>query len=349
MEITTRLMEPGEAPEVQRIGRSAFGGLEGLGIPKPKQAIVAVVDGRIVGAIQLKFYRAGGKKVGYFDYAFIHPDYHNQGIGSILYKAAADYLWGQGCDAITALVKDDNVGSWSLLLKNGFVRISVPELVRKFGFIGMLRLYMGTVYNIAIGMDYYVAMRDQQCPSGKGGSTRQIGAYLLANLFLSLFFLLEKRENMRAFFAAYGIYLLGGLLIGYIGTLFSKRRWQFRLNNGGGLVCAFVNYIGGVYPMTGNWYPDRYENTDSFRRDMGVQSLSGWIFVMILTLLPMFAADQPLLHALGQIGSVFLLYRVITIYPFEAFGGGRVYRWNKAVFFLMAAASLGEFWQLRIS
>lgn len=342
MEITTRLIKPSEAQTVKSISRRAFRGLEGVGIPKAKQAVVAVKDGKIAGAIQYKFYRAGGKKIGYFDYAFVDPDCHGQGIGSILYKATADFLWEQGCDALAALVKDDNVGSWGLFLKNGFVRISIPELVRQFGLFGMLRLYLGTVYSIAIGMDCYVAVRGQQIPSGKGGSVRQTGAYLLANALLPLLFLINAKGNAGAFLAAYGIYLAGGILAGYAGTLFSKRTWHFRLNNGGWLVCAFVNLISGVYPMTGNWYPDRYENSDGFRREMGLQALCGWAFTLALTLIPALAGGQHiLLRYLGQIGSALLLYRMLPFYPFEAFGGGRIFRWSKAAFFSTAAVSLG--------
>lgn len=340
MEIITRPMEPGEEPKVQKMGKRAFGGLEGIGIPKPRQAIVAVKDGKIVGAIQYKFYRAGGKKIGYFDYACIDPDYHNQGIGSILYKATADYLWEQGCGALTALVKDDNVGSWGLLLKNGFARISVPELTRQFGFLGMLRLYFGTVYSIAIGMDYYVALREEKRPSSKGNTAGQIGAYLLTNLLLFLVVLFTERKNFGAFFTAYGIFLVGGIVVGYAGTLFSKRRWHFRLCNGGGVVCAFVNLIGGVYPMVGNWYPDYYEKTDSFRKDMGVQAFTGWMFVLALSLVSSFVSGDILFQYLGYIGSVLLLYRTVAIYPFEAFGGGRVYRWKKGVYLVMTAVSL---------
>lgn len=341
MEITTRLMEPGEAQEVLKIARRAFGAAEALFVTKPKQAIVAVSGKKIVGAVQFKIYSAGGKKIGYYEYAFISPDYHNQGIGSILYKAASDYLWEQGCEVLTALVKDDNAGSWSLLLKHGFARISLPELARQFGFLGMLRLYLETVYGTAIGMDYYVALRNQECPSGKAGSAKQIAAYLLVNLSLFLCLLLRRPENIDIFFAAYAIFIFGGILAGYIGTRFSKHEWQFRLCNGGGLICTLVNLWGSVLPMVGSWYPATYENSGNFRRDMGIQALAGWLFVLVLSGLSLAVGSQHMLFAyLSQIGSVLLIYRVIAFYPFESFDGGRVYRWHKGIYAIMAAASL---------
>ena len=64
--------------------------LESLWVGKPKQAVVAVKDGKIVGAILYKFFQSSGRKVGYLDYAFVDPDFHGQGVGGILYKESAD-------------------------------------------------------------------------------------------------------------------------------------------------------------------------------------------------------------------------------------------------------------------
>lgn len=341
MEITTRLMKPSEAQDVLKIARCAFSAFEALMVSKPKQAIVAISGEKIVGAVQFKFYTAGGKKVGYYDYAFIEPEYHNQGIGSILYQATADYLWAQGCTALSALVKDDNPGSWSLFLKHGFARISIPELVRQFGLFGALRLYFGTIVGIAIGMDYYVALCNLECPDRKGGSAKQIASYALVNLLLPLCLLLRGEKKIGMFFAAYAIVLLGGILAGYVGTLFSKREWRFRLCNGGGLICAFVTLLGSIFPMAGNWYPVTYENSGSFRRDMGIQALAVWLFMLALSGLALAWGNQHILCAyLHQIGSTFLLYRVFVVYPFESFGGGRVFHWHKGIYLMMAAASL---------
>lgn len=45
----------------------------------------------------------------------------------------------------------------------------------------------------------------------------------------------------------------------FIGTrCSSERHWKFRVTSGGALTCVFVN-IGSLFPMIGNWYPERYE------------------------------------------------------------------------------------------
>ena len=96
--------------------------------------------------------------------------------------------------------------------------------------------------------------------------------------------------------------------------------------------------------MAGNWYPESYHNSGEFRKDMGIQALTGWIFVIVLTLCSAFMNEKHIfLRYLNQMGKIFLLYRVFAFYPFESFGGGRVYRWNRGIYFLMAALSLALF------
>lgn len=344
MGLIIRNMQGHEAPEVEKLGRRAFVGLESLFVSKPRQALVALKDGRIAGAVQYKIFRSGTRKIGYIDFAFVDPALHHQGIGGVLYRESIAFLWAQGCDALTAAVKDDNIGSWGLLVKNGFSRVSLPDMIKMFGFGGMLRHYFGTPFCIGVGMDYYVALRDGACACGKGGSAKQIAAYCGANLLLFLPVLLRGANNWAAALAAYGVLLAGIVLCGYIATRFSKRKWRFRLTNGGMLVYAVVNYFSGAYPVIGNWYPERYENTQDFRRDMGINALAGWVYVLVLSLIPLLGIGQSLfLRYIGQFGALLLLYRVLALYPFEAFGGMRVFRWSRRLYILMAVCSVAVF------
>lgn len=93
MEIAIRKMETHEASAVKKVARRAFsGGIESLFISKPKEAMVAVIDDKIVGGIIIKYTTTKNKKIGYYDVAFVDPDYHNQGVGSLLYEKTTDYL-----------------------------------------------------------------------------------------------------------------------------------------------------------------------------------------------------------------------------------------------------------------
>lgn len=346
--ITIRQMRPNEADTVRKIGRRAFTGIESLWVPRPKLALVAEEGNRIVGAIMYKFLITGGKKTGYVDYAFVDPDYHSHGVGSELYRAAADFLWAQGCDALTAVVKDDNVGSWSLFGKNGFTRVSIPALVREFGPVGAFRHYFGTPLCFGVGMEYYVAVRNGTIPSGKDSSILQILSYLLTNAFLLLIAMLMVANNTFLLPAAYLTVLLTGILSGLIGTRLSYRRnWKFRFNNGGALICALV-HLGSLFPMVGNWYPEHYEKAREFRRDMGITALTDWITLLIITVLSAFLSVtyqhsggiHAFLRCTAQIGTYLLIYRIIPFYPFESFGGRRVLEWNKWIYAGMTLCSL---------
>lgn len=341
--ITVREIRLGEEKAVQMIGQRAFNGMEALLVPKPKPraALVAERDGVVVGAVLYKFFQAGKHKVGYIDYGFVDPDYHGQGVGNVLYKAAIDFLWSQGCDAVTALVKDDNVGSWSLLMKNGLNRVSLPSLVRQFGLSGALAHYFSNPFCMGVGMDYYVALREGPCPSGKGDSTKQVGAYFLANAIFLVAIGLAGRENLLATAAVYLFLLAGGVIFSYLGTRFSQRDWAFRHCNGGGAIGAFLIISRGLFPMVGRWYPTKYESSPEFRRDMGLSALTEWLFLLFSTALAiLFSGQHVAMRILMQLGTSLLIFRMIPVYPFESYGSLRVFKWNKWIYGLMAVCSL---------
>ena len=338
--VTVRPMRAEEARDVRKMGRRAFAGLESLWVSKPGQALVAVREDKIVGAVLYKLMNAGGKNIAYVDYAFVDPDYHNQGLGGSLYRAATEFLWALGPDALTAIVKDDNVGSWSLFLKNGFSRVSLPQLAGQFGFWGSVKQYFATPFCFGVGMEYYVALRGRECPSGKTGGVRQMLAFVLANALLFPIALLGGTGSAGTLFAAYLLMLFAWVAGDFVGSRFSGRGWRFRFNNGGGLVCALAN-LGALYPMIGAWYPERYEKTAGFRRDMGITALGGWLAILGITAFSVLGgADRAFVRLLGQIGAMFLIYRMLPFYPFESFGGRRVYDWNRWVFGGMALISL---------
>lgn len=340
METAVRAMEASEAAQVKALGKKAFSPIEGLWIGKPKTALVAVRDDQIVGALLYKFYKCGSKKIGYVDYVFIDPQCHGMGIGNILYQKAFEFMWDQGCDALTALVKDDNVASWSLFLKNKFSRVSFPDLIREFGISGALKQYC-SMHFIAVGMDYYLALRDRDCtPSGKNNSAKQILTFLLVNLVLGLILLL-RFPNPAALLPAYGCVLCGETVIGFLGTLPTKRRWTFRFINGGAALGLFINLFS-VFPLVGRWYPEHYDHTPRLKRAMGINALSCWLFTLALPAIAVLsgAAADSFTGLLGQIGLILSIYCCIPVYPMEAYGGGRVFAWNKIVFTVMTVLTL---------
>lgn len=340
--VTVRKMELGEAKAAQKAGRKAFTAFERLFVGVPKDAMVAILDGQIVGGIFIKYMVSDGKKTGYIDIAFVDPSHHGKGIATALYDQVIPYLFAEGCTALTALVKDDNVGSWKLLLNHGFSRVSLPEAVRHLGFKGMALQYFVAPLFASNGMELYLAVKDTVVKPKEPNSIKQICLFLLANSLLLVTALPEQGKDFPLFLCAYLVLLLGSVLFGYIGTLFSKKQWRFRLNNGGAALIAGINFIGGLYPMIGNWYPAKYENTAEFRKAMGMTALCEWLgmIAMVLTGLALYTQHlffRPFLYC----GYVFLLYRMIPIYPFESYGSSRVYRWNKWIYVALTVLSGG--------
>lgn len=339
--VLVRKMEASEADFVKKIAQKAFVGIERVFVSKPKEAMVAVLDGSIVGAILIQYITSQQGKIGYYDFAFVSPEYHGQGIGKILYERTRQYLWDQGCTALSATVKDDNVASWNLLLHNGFQRVTLLEGVRQLGLSGMLKQYFTTTVMISNGAELYLAVKDAKIERKGGHTAQNLAAYFLANIALILPTFLISNKNMALFLSAYLLVLLGTTLFGYLGTLLSKERWKFRLNNGGGVIVAFIGLLGAAYPLIGNWYPPSYENTVEFRKSMGMTAACEWVFTLLVGAVCFSLSHSSVFfHYAALLSIQFLLYKLIPIYPFESYGGGRVYRWSKKVFAAFGGCSL---------
>jgi GNAT superfamily N-acetyltransferase len=337
--IFVRKMHPSEAREVRKLASKAFQGMEQFFISNPKEALVAEMDGKIVGGVMIKYIETAAHKVGYYDFVFTHPQYQGKGIGKALINKATEYLWEQGCTAVCAAVKDDNVGSWQLFINNGVQRVSLMETVRRLGLLTALKIYFFTPFFASNGMELYLAVKEDEVAPKSHGTGMQILLYLLANalLLLSGF---RTRSNFFVFLAAVLTLLLGAIAAGYIGTLLTKEKWHYRLNSGGAFICAVIGFIGGVFPMIGNWYPPRFEKTDGFKRDMGIVALCEWIFMIIATLAGVLMQEQyTFFSAIALVGVVFLIYKAIPFYPFESYGGRRVLDWNRGLYALMTVIS----------
>lgn len=338
--LTIRKMEPFEAALVKKVARGAFGGLEQFFVGSSKEAMVALIDGNIVGGIILKYIVCQDQKIGYFDTAFIAPAHQGKGIGGALYQKTAQYLWEQGCTALSALVKDDNVGSWQLFLNNGFSRVSMKEAFSQLGFGAMLLHYFAAPVFAANGMEFYLALKDGEAHPKKSGSVVEIFLYLLANAVLLLPMAVRSQTGFVSFLFSYLTLLSGGVLFGYFGSLLSGQKWRFRLNSCGAALVGLIHLLGGLYPMIGNWYPPKYENTAAFRRNAGITALFEWGFFLVLTAAAVFLKGYfGVFEPFVSLGAIFLIYRILAVYPFESYGGGRVYRWSRGIYLALAALS----------
>ena len=343
-QVVIREMKEEERKAVIKVGRKAFEVIEALFIGKPKQAMVAEYEGKIVGGIIYEYLNAGQKKIAYIAEAFVDPDYHGFGIGGKLYQGTFQFLWKQGCDAITALVKNDNVGSWKLFLNNGFKRVSLPEIVRQLTPAGALRQYLQTPFCIAMGMDFYMVTREAE-EKEKAKGLPQLLTFLVSNLLLLLPLWMQlfrkSRGEMLSVVLAYITILVLYILPRMMGPLLGGGKWHFRLNNGGSLLTLLLSIWSNTVPINANWYPEKYENAKEFRRMLAIPEICKWFIFCMLPFLTLTAS--PYLQAVAGFSRYYLFFSCIPLYPFESMGAGRIYRYSKVIWLVTAVIGWVEF------
>jgi len=364
MGVIIREMEADEAAAVQSLGlRTFLRSLETFFVPKPKTAKVAVLDDKIVGGFIYTTEIHEGKKFGVVDFFFVDSAHGGQGIGSELCKEGVAYLWSEGYDYLAAVVRDDNVASWAAFEKNGFVRANMQKASNALGFVGFLSFYIKHAYFVSSACDLYFAPRPgrgiELSSYSKDTGLGQITLHLFANLLLVFIFALARtlffretssfadflRVDLPAFSPAVLFVFGGAILFTYLGTLFSERKWHFRVPTGGFVLCFIVGFFGFLFPMGGSFYPDRYENTPEFRRDMGIPALTSWLYIMALLLVTsLFAEVLPLFSYniwayIGTLAGVLLIFRSMPLLH-VSFGSSRVFAWNKILYGIMFLVSV---------
>jgi len=359
MELILREMEAGEARAVQSLGiRSFLRSLEGFFVTKPKTALVAEKDGKIVGGFLYAIETRGAKKLGFVDFFFVEPAYAGQGIGRALCDEGVARLWAQGCDYLATFVRDDNVGSWAAFEKTGFARASLPKVAGALGLGGFVKTYLKHLYGLCTGCDLYFAARpDSQAPASdyaKKTGISQLALHVLTNTMLVLIPALVAFAAAGASSAAFSVQQFsmvslsllivfgGAAVFGYIGALISRRKWRYRMPSGGLPLSFIFSVIGGMlYPVAGNWYPDRYENTPKFRKDMGISAILPWLYMIaLLVAARQFGIELPILSTMPQIIiAVLLVFRCVP-FPHVNLGAVRVFRWNKVLYGVMVLASI---------
>ena len=321
-----------EVTEIRKVGSRAFFNFSFLWLflPKPTaDSFIALLGDEIVSAFLYKVYGKGDKQIAYINYFFTDPKHHGKGYGKQLFSAGMEHIRAQNFMMLVSFVRDDNVGSWLNFVKNGFLRVPFTELIPKLGFGRAFHLYAASLFGFCFGHDFYISENGQGVQK-EPNSFGQIVLSLLVNaaLLLPLALTYEPLPIYSSFLAIF----VGLALFGYIGTRLSERKWNFRLADGGLLLCSIFSITMGFMPMSANWYPERYENTPQFRRDIAMPSIFSWVFLIALGLA--WSAAAPLV-------SVLLIFRcMIFAEPMKSYGGLRVYEWNKGLFWVLVAASV---------
>ena len=360
MNLIIREMKPDEAKEIQALGTRVFlSSFESFFVSKPKTAKVAEIDGEIVGGFIYAIEKCGEKKLGLIDFLFVKSSHAGKGIGGRLCREGISFLWDEGCDYLATFIRDDNVGSWAAFEKNGFKKADLFKFTGALGGIGFLKTYFNHIFCICIGCDIYLASRPNvdfdMSKFKKNTGFSQISLHVITNFILMIIFLVSA-TGYAAFatnFSAHAHRLLlmlpalfimfgGVVFFAYIGTLFSRRReWRYRMPSGGLLVCVVFAVLGAFIPMAGNFYPEKYENSAEFRRDMGLSALLPWLFLLGLYILTDFFGDSFRFIGGGFQAAVGILLLIRCI-PFTVInlGSVRVFRWSKVLCLILAATSI---------
>ena len=184
--ICIREMKDGEQKEIKQVGRRSFPLFEALFVSTPEKAMVAECGGRIIGSILYKPFHAKNKSAVYIDEAFVAPGSRVAGTGKRLYQETFEHLRAQGHEVMTALVKDDNVGSWKLFLDNGFKRAGPREVIRQIGIAGLIWQCIKTPWLFAAGMDFYMAAQKEAAGAKRPGPPQLLLFLFLASGILLL-------------------------------------------------------------------------------------------------------------------------------------------------------------------
>lgn len=329
MEIRIRDIRMGEEEEVRNLGLRTFHSLEGIFIPKTEYTKVATVCDSIVGAMVYRLVHFEEDAFLYIRYAFIDPRYRGQGIGRKLYENAIyDLKREEKCSRMIALVRSDNVASFSLFERNGLTRCSLFQVAQQLGLEGMRELCLHTDYLYSPGMDLYCTDVKE-----KKNSVWSIFTYLFINLiFLALggaFFGRHILSHMGAGLIVMGLTALLGSAVCFV----DRGNWSFRFSNCGPVVPFVISLFGGFFPMLGRWYPSDYEDTDLSRQFLGISALAEWGGLFVVELILGIANPKILLfQKIRFFIRTALIYRLLPTYPFGDFGAERVHKYNRYIY-----------------
>lgn len=337
--IIIRKMLNDERRFVWELGKSSFGLVEGLAFKKPKDAFLAIVDGHIVGMASYRIFPVkNSQKVGYLETAYVKKGYEGKGIGSKLYEKVTVFLKEQGCKTVTATVKDDNVASWKLFENNGYNIMSFTQMLKNYGLIGTIQLWIYSTLFIASGFHLW-STSEQKSSS----SIKQLGTYMVLNLLILFPVLLfnnfiDFTIKVGALFSLLIISLIGGM----VATLVLPEKWTFTVTRGGLLISLLVTVLGGVWPIIGRFYPKKYKQTAVFKHNMAIEGLFEWLGLLCFVLwMIMFGNQSVFCDYIVSFGKNLLILHSIPFYPFECFGGKRIWDCSKILSIVTIVISIG--------
>ncbi|HML48535.1 MAG TPA: GNAT family N-acetyltransferase, partial [Clostridia bacterium] len=316
--------------------------------------LVAKQGGKPVGAALLKTYPLpDGRKGGFIAWIFTDPDARGLGAGQRLVEASLDSLQSMGCAEIAACVEGHNTSSSKLFSTRGFSILSPGNQFKRYG----LRI-LPTWFHMFHFMDIGHFVWASPGPSAPDRPALQWWGTLLLNSLITLLAVFRGGSVSPLSFAMVPLLyllLLGARQLAMKGAAAAQglavryRTWE------SGLLLSFgiALVLGGLFPIPGSIYP----TSDSWsyrtlRPKLGKTALAGILPTLLIAasswaLIRFADLPQALLPWIGYakfISANLAFFDILLpFFPFASFNGRRLWDWNRLLWAVPAALTLGVF------
>ena|SRR5271157_4808314 len=137
-EFSIRQMRPTDADGLKKIASLSFSGLMGFFavhslFSEEGHVLVSEAKETVVGFAKLINFKISGSKFGCILWIAVQPDFRGKGVATALTVEGLLNLKRDGAKAVFASSQRRNAAGLNVLIRNGFRRMSFPELWRFFG------------------------------------------------------------------------------------------------------------------------------------------------------------------------------------------------------------------------
>jgi len=311
-------------------------------------SLVALFEGKVVGSFSLRIVIYRGKRVGLIDAIVTDKSLRGRGIGKALMDYALAWLEKKDCEIICATVDRFNSPSWNLFMHNGFSPYAFRGQLKDLG-LSFVRLWVTEFYVVGGGTFFLKKTSEKDPPSREAGEG---GHFLAAWLGFALLLCINAFRqgaplNVPFALGVAGLSILAHelghkLVAGRFGLATTLRVWDSGL-----LFGSFLAVLGALYPSYGSTYVKQVDwRYDPKRRETGLVYAAGPAVSLVLAALlwvslPHLPSEWTFFGRLGFVANyVMVLFNLIPIRAAGGFAwdGGKIYRWNKAVWVLLVVA-----------
>ena len=349
---------------VKALAGRAFSPLASLSFPRSPDALVVERGGELLGAVVLRTFelpgvgRDGHHRGGVMLWLMADPEARRLSVGGRLVEAALRSFEERGCQEVFACVEGYNTSSANLFAARGFTILSFGEQLRRYGFLGILLLWLRTS-RLGGDVGHFLWARPGQPKPDNPALQWWVGVFASALVLLLAGWRsgwLGKFDSVIIPSAVVIVVALYGLREGAMwlaarlqGLSVRHRAWEaaFPLSIATALALGvFFPVPGSIYPRQGTW---RYRD---LLPKLGPMAFAGALAVLIFAWAAWALAQfgEPLSvaavwgRAAHTAGLMLAAFDVLLPFSmFSSFDGRRVWDWNRPAWAALTVAVLGLF------